>query len=176
MNNIVPEIKRLIGKNNPLALELIYKFAGRELYMYLLGITGAQPDAEDLLSDLFVRIAERKESLLKADNLKAYLYRMAANMAYDRIKRRKKHEAMLNDYSLILEAKNEEALSKEEITELHSILNCLPAEQKEVVILKNFMEKTFNEIAEITNVSINTAISRHRYALKKLKDILENKQ
>ena len=176
MKNIVSEIKRLISENNPQALELIYKFVGRELYMYLLGITGAPPDAEDLLSDLFVRIAERKESLLKADNLKAYLYRMAANMAYDRIKKRKKHEAMLEDYSLILEARDADTFSTENITELHSVLNILPAEQKEVVVLKNFMDKTFNEIAEITNVSINTALSRHRYALAKLKFILENKQ
>ena len=175
MENIIPEIKRLITENNPRAMKLIYEFAGRELYRYLLGITGSQYDAEDLLNDLFVKIIEKKNSLLATENLKAYLYRMAANMAYDRIKKRKRQQAMLEDYSFVFESKSGESASGEEIVELNSALNSLPDEQKEVVILKNFIEKTFKEIAEVTNVSINTAISRHGYAMKKLKSILENR-
>ncbi|MDD5727650.1 MAG: sigma-70 family RNA polymerase sigma factor, partial [Victivallales bacterium] len=122
-----------------------------------------------------MKIAAKPEKLLAANNLKAYLYRMAANLAYDRIKARKRQEIKVVDYSLILEAKAEDCTSHEQITELGYALDRLPPEEKEIVVLKNFMDKTFREIADSVNVSVNTVAGRYRGALRKLKVILEEK-
>jgi RNA polymerase sigma-70 factor (ECF subfamily) len=58
---------------------------------------------------------------------------------------------------------------------IRSIVNDLPQDQKEVVIMRTYYDMSFKEIAEITNVSINTSLGRMRYALINLKKMLEEK-
>ncbi|MBL7934982.1 MAG: RNA polymerase subunit sigma-24, partial [Bacteroidia bacterium] len=58
---------------------------------------------------------------------------------------------------------------------IRSIVNDLPQDQKEVVIMRTYYDMSFKEIADITNVSINTSLGRMRYALINLKKMLEEK-
>ena len=59
--------------------------------------------------------------------------------------------------------------------QIRSIVNDLPKDQKEVVILRTYYDMSFKDIAEITNVSINTSLGRMRYALINLKKLLEER-
>jgi RNA polymerase sigma-70 factor (ECF subfamily) len=59
--------------------------------------------------------------------------------------------------------------------QIRSIVNDLPYDQKEVVIMRTYYDMSFKEIAEVTNVSINTSLGRMRYALINMKKILEEK-
>ena len=60
-------------------------------------------------------------------------------------------------------------------SQIRSIVNDLPYDQKEVVIMRTYYDMSFKEIAEVTNVSINTSLGRMRYALINLKKMLEEK-
>lgn len=168
------KIKQMLVTNDPAVLAMIYDFAGSELYSYLGGLTGSTHDAEELLNDLFIRIVDKREKLAAADNMKAYLFRMAANLAYDRMRESKKYARELEDYAIILSTNTTVDLADEENRRLDSALATLPQKQREVVAMKFFMKKTFEEIAATLGISRNTVISRYRYALQKLKVFLEN--
>ena len=170
------EIKQLLAQDDPAALERIYDFAGQDLYGYLAGLTASKHDAEELLNDLFIRIVDKREKLAATANLKAYLFRMASNMAYDRMRHKKKQMRALEDYALILESDETAGISGEEAQNLNRALVSLPAEQRETVVMKFYLKKTFWEIAESVGVSENTISSRYRYAMQKLKAFMEGVQ
>lgn len=170
------EIKQLLAEDHPTALERIYEFAGQDLYGYLAGLTASKHDAEELLNDLFLRIVDKREKLAAAANLKAYLFRMASNLAYDRMRHQKKHTRALEDYAVILESDEAAEISGEEVQNLNRALISLPLEQREAVLMKFYFKKTFLEIAESLGVSENTISSRYRYAMQKLKSFMEGAQ
>ncbi|MCK4982694.1 MAG: sigma-70 family RNA polymerase sigma factor, partial [Victivallaceae bacterium] len=165
--------KKLLAENEAAALTQIYNYAGQELYYYMTGMTGSTHDAEELLNELFIKIVEKKQKVAKAIRLKSYLYKMAANIARDRLKANKKHAEALSNYSNFLEAIDDISVSKEETSKAINAMNILPVKQREVVVMKIYMKKTFVEIGATLNISPNTAISRYRYAMKKMKSKLE---
>ena len=59
--------------------------------------------------------------------------------------------------------------------EVRQLINLLPDDQKEVILLRHYGDMSFKEIADLTNVSINTALGRMRYALINLRKIIEEK-
>ena len=71
-------------------------------------------------------------------------------------------------------AKNSEEISLFK-KQIRMVVNELPSEQKEVVIMRTYYDMSFKEIAEMTNVSINTSLGRMRYAMINLKKVLEEK-
>ncbi len=170
------EIKQLLAADAPEGVARIYDFAGQELYGYLVGLTGSTHDGEELLHDLFIRIVDKQEKLAAAVNLKAYLFRMAANLAYDRLRYKQKQAHGLEDYAVILEADETNEISGEEQSKLNRALAALPQEQREAVVMKFFMKKTFGEIAALRGCSENTIVSRYRYALQKLKAFMEDEK
>jgi RNA polymerase sigma-70 factor (ECF subfamily) len=60
--------------------------------------------------------------------------------------------------------------------DLKALIHLLPAEQKEVLIMRHFGDMSFKEIADITDVSINTALGRMRYALNNLRKMMQSKE
>jgi len=170
------EIKRLAASGDPAVTAKVYDFAGRELYGYLAGLTGSVHDAEELLNDLFIKIVVQSSSLAKARNVKAYLYRMAANLAYDRCRQQQKRSRHLSDYAIILETGENTEWNAEKTVELNQAMTALPPEQREVIIMKFYLKKTFGEIAADLNIPLPTVTSRYRYALQKLKTRLEEER
>lgn len=170
------ELKKLIEADDPLALDLIYENLAGDLYNYLAGIMCSIHDAEEVLQELFIKIAEKKRMLAEAESVKAYLLRMAANMANDRLRSYKRKADKQESYEIFIEAaeKGGEA-ANDEIEELNCALSKISTEQREAVTMKFFMGRTFQEMADCLGISINTAASRCRRALEELKKILENK-
>ncbi|MDD3119564.1 MAG: RNA polymerase sigma factor [Victivallales bacterium] len=177
MNNPETEIRQLMQADDPAALEKIYCYAGRELYAYLVGLTGSGVEAEDLLSELFVKVAVRRRQVAKSAAIRAYLYRMATNLAYDRERQERRRERRQQEYAAfrVMGSPPPAPESEEMLRQLRRGLAELPVEQREAVVMKTYLDKTFAEIAVLTEVSVNTVISRYRYALKKLKNYLERR-
>jgi len=61
------------------------------------------------------------------------------------------------------------------LEQLNAALNGLPVDQREVVVLKTYEDMTFKQIAKLLNISANTAASRYRYALEKMKVFLKKR-
>ena len=174
--NIEEGIKEKIKRDDISAFGDIYDSYGHKIYRYILGLLRSEKDARDILQNVFLRLFNKRKLLCWARNLEAYIFRVARNETIRFIKRHKKNrETSLEEISEILlcekpEAKNE--ITEEEKSFLNRAINRLPLYQREVIILKSFEDKSFREISEILRISQNTAASRYRYAIEKLRGYL----
>jgi RNA polymerase sigma-70 factor, ECF subfamily len=146
-------------------LAALYKEWASRLLGYTMSITRDRHLAEDALQNLFVKLAT---SGVDVKNHAVYLFRAARNEALSLSKRKGPQPLPLAD----ILAPEESTGSQVDAAELTSALDRLPEEQSEVVILHIVEGLPFKEIAEITGCSLDTAASRYRYALEKLKEFL----
>jgi RNA polymerase sigma-70 factor, ECF subfamily len=165
-----------LSKANPLVQVLargelggyaaLYDRLGRSLLRVARVMLQGSGEAEDVVQDVFVELVRHRDRLRQVEDLDAYVFAMLRNGVWRRLKRRRKEEEHLRR---IVPAGAERS---GDLFELEEALNSLPAEQREVVALKVDGGLTFAQIAGILNVNPNTAASRYRYALEKLRDIL----
>lgn len=158
-------------------LATLFDAHARELLGYLRTMLFREELAEDALQTVFVRLAEKGAGLEKVANRRAYLYAMARNEALRLLAGERQRQAAArasSDRPLIEpDAPLETAIRREQFSRLEAALRQLPEAQREVVMLKCTQGFTFAEIAELTGVSPDTAASRHRYGLEKLRQLLE---
>ncbi len=142
--------------------------------------------AEDIFQDTFVKIIKSlmQNKYYDSGKFVPWATRIAHNLIIDHFRREKQINIISNDayeYPLLnskkLSDKNvEEMIIDEQISEdIRKLVDYLPADQKEVVILRHFVGLSFKEIAEQTNVSINTALGRMRYALINMRKLIAEK-
>jgi RNA polymerase sigma-70 factor (ECF subfamily) len=126
-------------------------------------------EAEDAVQDVFVELVRNRHRLALVRDLDAYVFAMLRHSVGRRLKRRQNEERRLRQLAMN-SAKEPVAQTTDDVTEA---LASLPAEQREVIAMKISGGLTFSQIGEILNVSPNTAASRYRYALEKLRRMLE---
>jgi RNA polymerase sigma-70 factor (ECF subfamily) len=153
--------------------ELYDRFSGR-LYRTALGMLGIGQDAEDIVQEVFMGILQSRHRLVDVRDLTAYLF-VALRRAAGRCARRRARSSPLPEAaaSELAAAANPQDRSGPCSELLDRALASLPAEQREVISLKIDGELTFAQIAQVIGVNMNTAASRYRYALEKLRAALE---
>lgn len=154
-------------------LEELFDRYGDSLYRYLVFRLGQSEDAEDVFQEVFCRLARFDLRWKLVRDPLAFVLRVARNEANRflrrKLGRRKGEEVILVGAKTGLTA----AFAAPDEPELALLLRWtddLPLEQKEVLFLKVFDGLTFKEIASIFGVSANTAASRYRYAIEKLRE------
>lgn len=154
------------------------------VYGYLMGMVRDRDVANDLFQETFMRVISamqrKRGSYLQQGRWLGWVMRIARNAALDHFRSRKKWKDVLDtseeqdvSYWDRLEDESpgpdEELSWKEDRQWLEQSIARLPAAQREVLLLRQEAELTFREIAELTGVSINTALGRMRYALLNLR-------
>jgi RNA polymerase sigma-70 factor (ECF subfamily) len=153
-------------------IERLYDEHAQPLFAFLLNLTRNEADTRDLLQELFVRLAREPELLAGVREKRAFLIRLAHNAAIDLMRRRGTRERTKENFAaemipLFAPARDpDEAVFR---NELAAALGELPAEQRAVVHLKLWTGLTFEEIAAALDIPPNTAASRYRYGLDKLR-------
>ena len=156
------------------------------MYTYILLTIKNQPLAEDLFQETFIKVIQSLRSGKYKDNGRflSWVIRIAHNLIIDHFRKEKQMNSVSNDDSEVdlfnsrkFSDKNveEEIVSSQIQAELRGLINQLPSDQREVVLLRHYGELSFKEIAEQTNVSINTALGRMRYALINLRKLIKEK-
>jgi RNA polymerase sigma-70 factor (ECF subfamily) len=153
-------------------LERLYDTHADALFAFLLNLTRDDTDARDALQEVFRKLAARPELLRAARDERGFLLRLAHNLAIDLIRRRdariRAHDALAAEppeiFATISDA--DEAAFR---AELAMALGELPPDQRAVVHLKLWEGLTFERIAEVLEIPLNTAASRYRYGLDKLR-------
>ncbi|MDD5261562.1 MAG: RNA polymerase sigma factor [Methylacidiphilales bacterium] len=157
----------------PNPLEQVYDRHAGALFAFLLNLTCSEPDTRDLLQELFLKLARKPGLLAKAQNERSFLYRTAHNLFIDHYRRKRsredRHETASEEITLLFETPVENALDP---VEIESALSQLPEDQRAVLHLKIWENYTFQQISEVLEISLNTAASRYRYALDKLREHL----
>lgn len=159
----------------PAEIERLYDEHAQALFAFLLNFTRDEDDTRDVLQEVFVKLARPPGLLRGARNERAFLIRLAHNAAIDLMRRRgtrsRNHERFgvekLSPFAAT--ADPDEAAFREELS---AALGELPPDQRAVVHLKLWEGLTFERIAEALDIPPNTAASRYRYGLDKLRDRL----
>jgi RNA polymerase sigma-70 factor (ECF subfamily) len=149
----------------------LYDEYGASLFRYALMILADHAAAEDAIQQVFLRLLTIDRRIEQDEH---YLRRAVRNECYSALRRRGRSLDREGAGAALLEAI--EAMDAgpppDERLAIEVALRGLPAEQREVVHLHVFEGRTFQEIADLTDESINTAASRYRYALAKLRQVL----
>lgn len=148
-------------------------------------------EAEDILQDVFYQFIEGFNSIQSLDRVTSWLYSVARNKIIDRY-RRDASRPQRTDFELLSGKDDDAPLTLQEILpdldntpeatllreaiwdEVTDALAELPADQREIFILNELEEKSFREISEDTGISINTLLSRKRYAIMALRKRLQS--
>ncbi len=131
--------------------------------------------ARDAVQQVFVKTIKLGRRIRKITALSDYLRIAVRNECYSIIRKRRNYpdNAVLDQNRIILEGVDDALVDLEEKRQLEKALNKLPPAQRETLHLRVYEEKTFKEISAVTGDSINTINSRYRYAVKRLKEMLD---
>jgi RNA polymerase sigma-70 factor (ECF subfamily) len=158
-----------------LDLERLYDEHAQPLYAFLLNLTRDEADTRDLLQDVFVKLARAPDLLAGARDERSFLIRLAHNAAIDLIRRRGTRDKTRDQFAAESISPFAPTGDPDEQTfraMLADALAELPPEQRAVVHLKLWDGRTFEQIAEALDIPLNTAASRYRYGLDKLRERL----
>ena len=166
-------IQESLVRDDPAAVELLWQRYADDLLAYLVAVLCSRHDAEDVLQTVFVRMVGKRRKLARARCLDAYVYRIARNEAvsYRRRRHRDRRRPAVREPWL---APSPSGPARSEIVDLlETALSRLPESQRQAVVMKVYREKTFQEIAQSLGISLNTAASRYRYGMEKLRNLLK---
>jgi RNA polymerase sigma-70 factor (ECF subfamily) len=161
--------------NSNMNLEKILDSIGDKLFNYLTIKLSSPLDAEDVLQEVCFRLIRYKVRFRLIRNPSAYVFRIARNEAVRFLKNQKRNPEKCRpteECAKVIQD-NLTGIESEVMNQVAEALALIPEDQREVIILRFFAELTLREIANVCGVSINTAASRFRYGMQKLRQILE---
>jgi RNA polymerase sigma-70 factor (ECF subfamily) len=179
-------IQRFIKGEQTCFEQIIHRHKNK-VFAYISLYIRDQALAEDLFQDTFMKVIQSVKTGKYQDNGKfiSWVMRIAHNLIIDHFRRIKQMNTISNDdyESDLFNSKKfsdstiEDDMIKRQIQkDVRNMISHLPEDQREVVILRHYAGLSFKEIAEITEVSINTALGRMRYALINMRKIMEEKK
>ncbi|PWJ39225.1 RNA polymerase sigma factor [Sediminitomix flava] len=168
---------------NELAFETLLNRYKNKLFTTILLVVKDSDVAEDLLQDTFIKAINTIKSgrYNEEGKFMPWITRIAHNMAIDYFRKQKRYPSMVMEESLPLfntmdfaeDSYESVQIKKETYDKLRFYIEQLPDTQREVLMMRHYMQMSFQEIADSTNVSINTALGRMRYALINLRKLME---
>jgi len=167
-------LRAALERNDSAAVELMWDRYASDLLAFLQALLCSRHDAEDVLQTVFVRIVRKRHRLVKARSLDAYVYRIARNETYNFVKKHKRDKNTKKSPEKWLHINENNRESKELAEKLQAALAQLPQQQREVIVMKIYRQKTFLEISGLLRLSQNTVASRYRYGIEKLRNLLGN--
>jgi RNA polymerase sigma-70 factor (ECF subfamily) len=161
--------------DEPSELQRLYDAHAQALFAFLLTFTRHEPDARDVLQEIFHKLANQPHLLDKVSEPRAFLIRLAHNRAIDLMRR---HATRQKNYDQLATTSDSLFHSSDDPDEAafrratEAALTELPSEQRAVVYLKLWEDMTFEAIANTLDIPPNTAASRYRYGIDKLRERL----
>ncbi|NLJ08106.1 MAG: sigma-70 family RNA polymerase sigma factor [Sphingobacteriales bacterium] len=174
-------ISRYINGDESSLITLVKRYQTR-LFSYICYLVKDRTVAEDIFQDVFLKVIIQLKTKKYNEEGKFYqwIVRISRNMVIDYFRNSNKNPTVTdtagNDilsYIRIPDTNREDEIIEDEIQYmLKKMINALPHEQREVLILRHYANMSFKDIAELTHVSINTALGRMRYALINLRKMM----
>ena len=185
------ELVKLYIEGNEESLSVLIKRHKRRIYSYIYLVIRNRELAEDMFQETFFKVIQtlKRQQYNEEGKFLPWVLRIAKNLMIDHFRKVKKMPSIsvvLNDegeetniFDIIpndMENKKNDQETKQIKNTIRSIVNNLPQDQKEVVIMRTYYDMSFKEIADLTNVSINTSLGRMRYALINMKKMLDERK
>jgi RNA polymerase sigma factor (sigma-70 family) len=180
------ELINSFNSGNVNAFETLVLRHKDKLYTSIFFLVKDKYLAEDIFQDVFIRIIDTIKGGRYSEEGKflPWAMRIAHNLCVDYFRKVKRTPTIKNsedqDIFEVLnfteESAEDKMIKKQSHNRVRDMLDQLPEDQREVIILRHYADMSFKEIAEITNCSINTALGRMRYGLINLRKMMVAKQ
>jgi RNA polymerase sigma-70 factor, ECF subfamily len=157
-----------------------------KIYGFIYSKIADRDVTDDVFQDTFIKVIKtlKSNSYNEEGKFLPWVMRIAHNLVVDHFRRNKKMPmqreteeysifSYMSDNSMNVEGR---MITDQVESDLQRLLEELPADQKEVLVMRMYQDMSFKEIAESTGVSINTALGRMRYALMNLRKVIEKNQ
>lgn len=177
------ELIKTYLKGNDKAFEILLKRHKEKIYTSIYLFVKDTEMANDIFQDVFIKIVDtlRKGKYNHEGKFLQWAMRISYNMCVDNFRRNKRRTKVSStetfDIFDVLESKDDNMETIMIKSQMHqkvrSLVDQLPPEQREVVILRHYADMSFKEISQLTRVSINTALGRMRYALINMRKMAE---
>jgi len=158
----------------------------QKIYTSIYLFVKDQSVAEDIFQEVFIKIIDtlRKGKYNHEGKFLQWAMRIAYNMCVDTFRRNKRrpYVSATETFDIFDVLQSPEATAEQNIIrsqtheKVRQLVDALPPEQREVVILRHYADMSFKEIAKLTRVSINTALGRMRYALINMRKMIEERE
>ncbi len=164
------------------AFETLVKRYKNKIYTTIYLVVKDQYVAEDLMQDTFIKAVKtlRNGRYNEEGKFLPWILRIAHNLAIDYFRRAKRYpnvvfedgNSVFNSLDFAESSIENKQIKKESHEHLRELIKKLPDQQREVLIMRHYEDMSFQEIADATGVSINTALGRMRYALINLRKMM----
>jgi RNA polymerase sigma-70 factor, ECF subfamily len=187
-NLVLPDavlVKNYVSGDESALASLIERHQSK-IYGFIYSKINDRDLSDDIFQDTFIKVIKtlKSQSYNEEGKFLPWVMRIAHNLVVDHFRKAKKMPYQreteeysifnyMTDNSLNIEG---QIISEQVESDLAKLLDELPADQKEVLIMRMYQDLSFKEIADLTGVSINTALGRMRYALLNLRKIIEKNQ
>jgi RNA polymerase sigma-70 factor (ECF subfamily) len=173
-------------KGSQISLEKLIKRHQNKVFAYILMIVKDKQLADDIFQDTFIKVINtiNAGSYKEEGKFIQWVMRIAHNLIIDHFRKSKRIPVVDNnhdDFDIFDTIKFQDLSIEERIItdqihqDVRNLIEYLPAEQKEVLYMRHYYNMSFKDIAESTDVSINTALGRMRYALINLRKLIAEK-
>jgi len=177
-------INKFISGDSQAIEVLIHRYKNK-VYSYILMTVRDQQLAEDIFQDTFLKVIKSLTDGRYQENGRfvQWVMRIAHNLVIDYFRREKQMNTVSSEkyeYDLFNSQKFSDQTIEDELIDfqitkdLRRLIDELPDDQKEIILMRHYGNLSFKEIADQTNVSINTALGRMRYALINLRKIIKD--
>lgn len=179
----------LIGKylsGHESALEVLIRRHKNRVFAYILMVVKDKELAEDLFQDTFIKVINtfRSGQYKEEGKFIQWVMRIAHNLIIDFFRKSKRIPVVENSdefdifdkIRIPVESVEERLITEQIHKDVKKLIEYLPQEQKEVLVMRHYGDMSFKDIAEVTNVSINTALGRMRYALINLRKLVKENE
>lgn len=174
-------------QGNQASLEQLIQRHKNRVYAYILMVVKDKQLADDIFQDTFIKVINtvRAGSYKEEGKFIQWVMRIAHNLIIDHFRKSKRIPVIDNDNDdfdifdtvRITDESVEDRMVIEQIhKDVRELIEYLPPEQKEVLMMRHYADMSFKDIAEQTDVSINTALGRMRYALINLRKLIKEKE
>jgi len=174
-------VKQYMAGSNPALSELVTRHK-EKVFTSIMMFVKDTALAEDIFQDTFIKVIDtlKRGKYYEDGKFLPWVMRISYNLCIDHYRKVKRTPTIANsdefDIFNVLKYKEDNAEQKmvkdQTYAKVRLLVDQLPAEQKEVVILRHYAEMSFKEIANLTGVSINTALGRMRYALINMRKLI----
>jgi RNA polymerase sigma-70 factor (ECF subfamily) len=168
------------------ALEQIIHRHKNRVFAYILMVVKDKELAEDLFQDTFIKVINtiRSRQYKEEGKFIQWVMRIAHNLIIDHFRKSNRLPFIenSNEYDIFekvripVESVEEMIITEQIHKDVKKLIEYLPREQKEVLLLRHYSNMSFKDIADLTNVSINTALGRMRYALINLRKLVKENE
>lgn len=164
-------------------LELLIQRHKKRVFSYIMMVVRDRHLAEDIFQDTFIKVIQtlKRGSYSDEGKFLPWVLRISHNLVIDHFRRQKRMPLVdagedFDIFSVLVmrQGNHEDQIVKRQVrTDIRKLIDKLPQEQREVLLMRHYMDMSFKEIADFTNVSINTALGRMRYALINMRRMME---